>query len=101
MQVPHILTDDASVAIETVLDEGRTVRAASFTILGWMKLSLLPLLKRAFTCDPLMQTMADDLERDVGIIGTVARLGDQAAAEILPLGLASLLRHTFAKWPFF
>jgi hypothetical protein len=69
-----------------------------------MKLSLLPLSKRALTVNPLRDTIADDLDRDAGFAGgvTVAKVGDQMAAEVKLLGLrAALPRQTFAKCPFF
>ena len=47
MQYPVTFVENAEVAMETVLDEGCMVMAAASTRLGWIKLSLLPLSKRA------------------------------------------------------
>ena len=44
------------------------VMAAASTRLGWIKLSLLPLSKRALTFhSAFISTVADDFERDSGI----------------------------------
>ena len=77
-------------------------RAAVSTRLGWIKLSLLPLSKRALTCHPLTFTVADDFKRDPGALAeAVASVGDQGAAETPVLGVDDFPLQTFAKWPFF
>ena len=77
-------------------------RAAVSTRLGWIKLSLLPLSKRALTCHPLMFTVADDFKTDHRALAeAVASVGDQRAAETPVLGVDDFPRQTFMKWPFF
>ena len=64
VQVPVTLADRAVEAMETAPLAGRTVRPASLTRFGCMKLSVLPLSNRAFTCNFPMLIVAVDFDRD-------------------------------------
>lgn len=68
MQYPVTFVGNTEEAMETVLEDGCILMADVSTRLGWIKLSLLPLSKRALTFHSVfISTVADDFVRDSGI----------------------------------
>ena len=80
LQVPVTLYDKAVEDIYKALLADWPSRPAFSTGLGCIKFSVLPLSNNAFTCKPPILTVAVDLG-----LCTVARVGEQVAAETLPL----------------
>ena len=84
LQVPVTLAEKAVEAIDTALLADWTARPAFSTRLGCIKFSVLPLSNNAFTCKPLILTVAVDFLSDLGLC-TATSVGVQGAPETLPL----------------
>ena len=78
------LADKAVEAIDTALLADWAAKPAFSTRFGCIKFSVLPLSNNAFTCKSPILRVAVDFKRDLGL-WTVVSVGEQVAAETLPL----------------